>query len=157
MPRVVLKVGECFEIPLPSGRKAYAQYILRDNRKPGGLGTLIQVFDIISDHPVELQEVQTAGALFPPVYVGLQATVRSGRWRRIGWLPVSPFEFPLFRRSWGTKPGTYHDWRIGDGQKWEFVGDLPVACRSLEMWVVWGDELLENRIASGTTTDSSIL
>jgi hypothetical protein len=48
-----------------------------------------------------------------------------------------------------TKPGTYDNWWIWDGEKDRFVGKLPKKLRSLEHKFVWGDERLEERIASG--------
>ena len=50
----------------------------------------------------------------------------------------------------GNETGTYHDWRIWDGTTTRTIGDLPIELRSLEIQCVWGDEALEERIASGT-------
>jgi hypothetical protein len=144
-----IKVGDCFVIPLPDGRHAYGQYLLWDDRNPGGLGCLIKVFDLITDEKVSVEDLARLPRMFPPVYVGLKASIRSGRWRVIGQLPVEDARIPTFRRTIGSKPGIYHDWKIGDGQNWQPIGDLPPDLRSLEMWLVWSDESLEKRIVTG--------
>ena len=143
--RVSLKVGDCFMIPLPDRRKAFGQYVCWNDK----YGYLVQIFDVFSSEQIPLENLRSAGRLFPPVFVGLKASIRSGRWRLIGRLPVEGFRFPKFRSTNGTKPGVYHDWRIWDGEKEVFVGDLPPEYRSLEVESVWGDELLEQRIATG--------
>ena len=149
MKSLNLKIGDCFVIPLPDGQKAYGQYLLWDDRNPGGLGCLVKIFDLITDDEVPVERLQGMPAMFPPVYVGLKASIRSGRWRVIGRLPTDCVQIPLFRRTLGTKPGTYQDWRIGNGQNWKAIGDLPPELLPLEMWLVWGDESLEKRIATG--------
>jgi hypothetical protein len=144
--RTTLKIGDCFAIPLPDGSFAYCQYVYRHPE----FGYLVRVFDKITperlDTPVGLEGI---GPLFAPVFVGLPASVRSGRWKRIGNMAVRDFVFPNFRITMGTKPGTYHDWRIWDGTTTRMVGELPIPLRSLELQGVWGDEALEERISSG--------
>jgi hypothetical protein len=113
------------------------------------LGYLVKVFGKVTDDRLtSVEELQGVDAMFPPVFVGLRASVRTGRWTFIGRLPVQDFTFPRFRSTYGTKPGTYDDW-IWDGAHREFVGRLPPELRPLEIKLVWGDELLEDRIASG--------
>jgi hypothetical protein len=84
------------------------------------------------------------------VFVGLRATVKNGRWVRIRNLQVKDFTFPQFRQTMGTKPGTYHDWRIWDGENTVIIGDLPEGMRSLQLKSVWADEALENSIVART-------
>jgi hypothetical protein len=140
-------VGDIYEIHLPNGRWAYAQYLLHNDQ----LGYLIRILDSVREEPVRsTDELTASGNLFPPVFLGLLATVRSGRWKLIGNLPVQPFSFPHFRNTIGTKPGTYHDWHIWDGVKSVRIGDLPLELRTLELEQVWGDEGLEERIVAGT-------
>jgi hypothetical protein len=142
-----LKVGDYFRIPLPGGRWAYCQHVNRNAE----LGFLIRVLDQITSEPLDsIANLQDVSFLFPPVFVGLQATARSGRWAIIGNGPVNNFEFPKFRQCMGTKPGTYYDWRIWDGKKTKKIGELPPALRSLELRQVWGDEGLEERIVAGS-------
>jgi Immunity protein 26 len=115
------------------------------------MGYLIRVFDRISSEPLDSTSgLEHAGLLFPPVFVGLPVPVRRERWKRIGNMTVQHFMHPKFRETIGTKPGTYHDWRVWDGRQTVKVGDLPDNMRSLELLSVWGDEALENRIISGT-------
>ncbi len=140
------KVGDCFAIPLPDGRFSYCQY-LQMNKE---MGCLVRVLDVITGQPVStVEQLKDAGDLFPPVFVGLFASVRSGRWKSVGNLPVRSFRFPKFRATAATKPGTYENWWIWDGETERFIGKLPANLRSLEQKQVWGDELLEERIATG--------
>jgi len=142
-----IEIGDCFRIPLPDGRWAYCQYLQQNNQ----LGYLIEVFDYITQEPLNsVEQLENATALFPPVFVGLRASVRSGRWQKIGVMPVIDFVFPKFRITMGTKPGVYHDWRIWDGNNTVSIGNLPEHMRSLELKQVWGDEGLEERIVVGT-------
>jgi|SRR5271170_8077249 len=142
-----IKVGDYFRIPLPDERWAYCQHV----NKNAELAFLIRVLDRITSEPLDsIVDLQDAGFLFPPVFVGLQATARCGRWLRIGNGIVANFEFPKFRQSMGTKPGTCYDWRIWDGKKTKMVGELPPTLRSLELKQVWGDQGLEERIVAGT-------
>jgi hypothetical protein len=146
-PRTTIESGDCFQISLPDGRWAYCQFVHYNEE----LGYLIRVFDLITARPLNSAEgLDKAGLLFPPVFVGLRATVSNGRWPRIGSMPVKDFVFPMFRATIGTKPGTYHDWSIWDGKKNVRIGDLPEHMRSLELKSVWADVALENRIVAGT-------
>jgi hypothetical protein len=62
---------------------------------------------------------------------------------------VPQFEFPLFRCTSATKPGTYDNWWLWDRGSQRFIGKLPPELRKLEVEVVWDYEMLENRIATG--------
>jgi hypothetical protein len=69
-------VGDVYRIHLPNDKWAYAQF-LQQNKQ---LGYLIRILDHITDAPLyTATELNTANNLFPPVFVGLVATVRSGR------------------------------------------------------------------------------
>jgi hypothetical protein len=132
-----------------TGKWAYCQYVQHNQE----LGYLVRVFDLITSEPLSSAEkLEGANLLFPPVFVGLRASVRTGRWKQIGKFPVKGFEFPTFRQTMGTKPGIYHDWHIWDGKRTVKIGNLPKHMRSLELELVWGDEALENRIVDGTHT-----
>lgn len=145
--RVPLEIGDCFRIPLPDGLWAYCQYVHDSDE----LGYLVRVFDRITRESLNSpEELVDAKLLFPPVFVGLRASVRSGRWVKVGKMPVKGFVFPKFRQTFGTKPGTYHDWFIWDGSHTVKIGSLPKRMRSLELKQVWGDEGLEERIVAGT-------
>jgi Immunity protein 26 len=142
-----IEIGDYFRVPLPDGRWAYCQYVQQSDE----LGYLVRVFDRVDKEPLNSAvELDGVGLLFPPVFVGLRASVRSGRWQKIGAMPVNGLIVPKFRFTMGTKPGTYHDWRIWDGRNTVSIGDLPEHMRSLELKQVWGDEGLEERIVAGT-------
>ena len=145
--RPIIEVGDVYRIHLPNDKWTYAQFLQHNDQ----LGYLIRVLDRITDAPVDsAATLSGAESLFPPVFVGLAATLRSGRWKKIGNLEVKQFVFPKFRNTIGTKPGVYHDWHIWDGKESRRIGDLPLDLRSLELEMVWGDEGLEERIVAGT-------
>ena len=147
MAHTRIKVGEFFEIPLPNGRFAYCQHVAFHQE----FGFLIRVFKKVTDQPISsLQELQGVGEMFPPVFVGLREAVKSGGWKRTGFLPVVDFGFPMFKVTNGTKPGEYSDWYLWDGERERFIGKLPPELRSLELKSIWGYELLEMRVAYGT-------
>jgi len=96
-----IKIGDCFRIPLADGRFAYCQYVYQHRE----FGYLVRVFDKITSEPFNTAEtLQTAIPLVPPVFVGLRASVRSGRWKNIGNIAVRDFAFAKFRITMGTKP-----------------------------------------------------
>ena len=143
-PRI--KLGDCYAIPLPGGRYGYCQYVQWNKQ----MGCLVRVLDRITAEAVAtVAELANAGNMFPPVFVGLHASVKSGRWKCIGNLPVSDFPFPLFRATGATKAGIHENWWLWDGQNERFIGKLPKELHKLEQRAVWGDELLEERIATG--------
>jgi Immunity protein 26 len=147
--KIPAEIGDIIAIPLKDGRTAYAQYVYFDGKDASGMGCLIQVFDIITSKPISLDRLESASLMFPPVFVGLKTGIQSKRWKVIGSLPIENFVFPKFRSTFGTGPGTYHDWKIWDGITTFFVGDLPPEYRLLELKSVWGAEALEERIARG--------
>ena len=74
--RAKIEIGDCFRIPLPDGRWAYCQFVhMQDN-----FGYLVQVFNRITSEPLDSTVgIDGAGSLFPPVFVGLPASVAGGR------------------------------------------------------------------------------
>lgn len=61
------KVGDVYQIPLPDGRFAFAQYLQWNEQ----MGRLIRVFDFLLDHePESLAALKLAGEMFPPVFAG---------------------------------------------------------------------------------------
>ena len=145
--RTRIKLGDVFEIRLPDRGYAYCQYVEHNDT----LGYLVRVFEKIFQEPLSsVSALDTTRLLFPPVFVGLRATVRSKRWKLVGNLPIGMFSLPTFRQTIGTKPGTYSDWTTWDGVKTIRYGKLPKPLRALELECVWGDEALEGRIINGT-------
>ena len=136
------KVGDVFAFSLPAGQLGYAHYIALHPT----FGALVRMFRSDDPQPRPVEDVYKAQSPFNPVFVGLYAAVRSGRWRPIGSLPPPPEPFPRFRWTFETKPGKYNDWRIWDGQSDVLIGELPRADRALEFKQVWGAEGLEERL-----------
>ncbi len=141
------RVGDVVEIPLPSGRKAYAQYVFQDHEN----GPLIQVFDLVSEHSVQIDAIRQAKPLFPPVITGLFGAVRTGLWKVVGRLPVDDFAYPRFLWPlYDDKVDKVVAWNLWDGQKRIPIGrKLPRQYRELEQLVVWAPEDVAERIESG--------
>jgi hypothetical protein len=87
----MIKVGDVFEIPLSDGRRAFGQYIFKDK-----MGPMIQVFNIITEIEIPIEEIINSKPLFRPVITGLIAAIRIGLWKKIGHMPVKDFEYPNF-------------------------------------------------------------
>ncbi|RME58482.1 hypothetical protein D6779_06370 [Candidatus Parcubacteria bacterium] len=146
-----VSVGDVFEIPLSDGRKAYGQYVFRDEKE----GPLIQVFDLITEGKVQpeqvLERLKMAKPLFPPVITGVFAAVRTGLWKVIGRLPVQEFTYPKFVAAfWDEKTGKAKKWFLYDGKKDIPVGpSLPEEYKRLEFLVVWSPYDVMHRIETG--------
>ena len=141
--RAILSIGDVYAIPLQGGGYAFGQYVAMHPL----MGALVRILNVRADSVPPVGDLAEAGNMFPPVFVGLKAALRSGRWKKIGTLPVP--EDPkgrTFRQTFGTKPGTYHDWKIWYWDRAVPVGDLPDDARDLELFQVWGAEGVEDRI-----------
>ena len=154
---VKAQIGDVFMMSLPNGQYAYAQFVYHDTGKHDSMGTMVRVFDLITDEEVLVDALQNAGELFPPVFVSLLAIQRMKQWKKIGHLPLVNFRVPLFRAGNSSKPGVYHHWWIWDKGRTIFIGDLPEKYRKLEMLVIWGTDNLEQRIVTGKTIYHEIL
>ena len=146
---ILTRLGDLIAMKLPDGRVGYAQHVHVHHQ----YGALIQVKDLITDSEVSVNEVMTAGPLFPPVFVGINVPIRQKLWRIMGNRKVFSFSFPLFRTTTGLKhpdePGTFDDWLLWDGKEYTKLGRLPPEHRCLEFLVVWASDLLEKRIVTG--------
>src|SRR5438105_9218741 len=138
MTRQSPQLGDCFELTLPDGRFAYAQYLYFHEQ----YGTLLQVFDLVATEKVSLKCLATAQPMFAPVFVGLKAAIAKGEWRLVGRLAVMDFRFPCFRYTHSTQPGVHNNWKLWNGKEYTFVGSLAPEHRSLELLCVWGYQLL---------------
>lgn len=149
MARILAKIGDCLQIPLPDGRFAYAQYVFYHN----DYASLLRVFDTISNQELSVDALFNAKLLFPPVFAGFNVAIRQKHWSVIGRLPVVDFEFARFRctqlLTHGLSPGTYHDWLLWDGTDYTRIGSLSPQHRELEYLVSWPWNHLEERIATG--------
>lgn len=147
MTRVLATIGDYLAIPLPDGRSAYGQYVYFHPL----YATLVRILDIISSSEAPMGELDSAGDLFPPVFVGINVALRMKLWRIVGRAQPKAFVFPLFRCRQGLErqPGTYNDWLLWDGESYKRQGLLPVEYRGLEYLVGWSSDGLEKRIATG--------
>lgn len=149
-PKILAKIGDVLSISLPDGRFAYAQYLYFHPE----YGTLIRVFDLITEVVASSEDLAAVRDMFPPVFVGMNVSIRKKMWRVIGSLPVASFRFPTFRVSTKSllnspQPGPYDDWLLWDGSEYRKVGILRPENRSLEFLCCWAGDLLEKRIVTG--------
>ena len=143
-----IKIGDVYQIPLPNGHFAFAQYVYLHSL----MGYLVRVFYHIQETGDTIpspEQLLASGQRFPPVFVGLVAAVRTGKWRRVGKFPVENFQFPVFRTTSAAKLGIRDDWQLWDGECYRFVGKLPEEYRSFEIRQVWGLGNLAARIVGG--------
>ncbi len=140
-------VGDIFEIPLSDGRKAFGQYVFRDKHQ----GPLIQVFDLIVKGDVSVEEIINSKPLFPPVITGLSAAYRIGLWKKIGYIPIKDFKYPLFISTLlGNLNRKPRQWFLWDGKKYHKLGTkLPKKYQKLEMLVVYSPYDIPKRIETG--------
>jgi hypothetical protein len=140
------KVGDLFEIPLSDGRNAYGQYLHYSK-----MGPIIQVFDLITDREVTVEQIVSSKPLFPPVITGLYAAVKEGYWKITGYQPISNFIHPKFVSTlYDQQTGMARIWFLWDGERDIRIGpELRPEYKSLEFLVVWNPQDVVNRIETG--------
>jgi hypothetical protein len=111
MSRKRIRVGGVFEIPLSNDKRAYGQYVFKDQK----MGPLIQVFNLITEEKIGLDRLKNAQPLFPPVITGLFAAIRTGIWKVIGYMPVEEFAYPKF-------VSTFFNEKTGEARVWFLWG-----------------------------------
>jgi hypothetical protein len=143
----MVTLGDILEIPLTDGRKAFGRYV---DEVPT-LGPLLQVFDLITDEPIEVAHLLEAGLLFPPVLAAFPAAVERGEWKVIGSLPVDGSSRPKFVSArYNEKTGRPAMWFLWDGEDGVPLGEvLPEQHRGLEYRVVWSPADIVERIETG--------
>jgi hypothetical protein len=149
-----VRIGDIFEIPLPDGRRAYGQYVFKDK-----MGPLIQVFDLITPIEISIEQLKNAGPLFPPVFTGLFAAIRTGLWKVIGQLPVATFSYQKFISTmYFSDTNQVGTWYLWDGERYTPIGrKLPKEYKHLEQLIVWDPNNLARRIETGKNPEDFIL
>jgi len=148
-----IKIADCFEIPLVDGRYAYGRYLYWDEN----YGPLCEIFSMISNESIPVSQLDTSKRLFPPVYIGFGSFFKERKWRVIGSLPITGFQFPQFRKSFATTSGKYDDWMIYDGKKKTAIGCLKPGMEQLEFLCGWSPQLIVKRIQTGENRFDSIV
>jgi len=138
------RIGDCFEIGLPDGRFAFAQYVFRHDT----YGALVRTLSV-APKSLTIADLRFDRLLFPPVFVGLHAAVSKGGWRLIGNAAIEEFPFPAFRHTPSSGPGTFDNWKLWDGNGYTPIGKLSPELRKLEILCVWGYLDLQERIMNG--------
>lgn len=142
-----LRLGDIFEIPLSSGRKAFGQYAFKDK-----MGPIVQIFEKIlsSDEAIEIDELDPNKLLFPPVFTGLHAAIMGGLWKVVGHRPVVHQVYPRFISAhYNQQAERYGNWYLWNGKDFLPLGqDLPSEYRSLERLVIWDPMDIVERIES---------
>lgn len=147
-PRV--KLGDIFEIPLSNRKKTYGQYIFMDKQ----YGPIVKIFDCIIDQDqiMDCEKVVQSKLLFPPIIMGIFATIREGVWKVVANIKVANFQYPKFLRAmWDPGSGKASKWFIWDGTNSVELGDrVANKYRDLEYLGVYPPDLVVNRIEKGT-------
>jgi len=146
-PRI--KLGDIFEIPLSGGRKTYGQYIFMDKN----YGPIVRIFNYFTDKDAEadIDALIKVPLLFPPVIMGIHATVREGIWKVVGNRKVDDFKYPGFLHpQWDPSTGKASKWFLWDGEKEIELGDkVPSQYRDLEILIGYAYDLVAKRIETG--------
>ena len=150
MKRKRIRIGDVFEISLSDGRKAYGQFLFKDER----MGPLIVVFDLLisDDSSPEhvLNRVSVARPLFPPVITGLFAAVSTGLWKVIGHVSIEEFTYPGFVSAMHENYKQRGPWYLWNGEEYILLGhNLPEKYKDLEFLVIWDPHDIPHRIETG--------
>jgi hypothetical protein len=145
--RVKLRVGDILGIPLSDGRTAFGQYMHWDKK----MGPLVQIFDLVTVHEIQPEQLENAEPLFPPIFTGLFAAVRTGFWKVIGHRNIVDFIYPEFVSTfYDEKTGKARLWFLWDGEHSTRIGyKLPPEYKQLEYLVVWDPHDIVARIETG--------
>jgi hypothetical protein len=140
------KVGDIFEIPLSDGRRTFGQYLHYSK-----MGPIIQVFNLISEEDIPIEQIPFSKPLFPPIITGLYAAIKEGYWKVIGHRIVLDFIHPKFISNlYDQRTGKARIWFIWDGERDIRIGPvLPSEYKRLEFLVVWNPQDVVNRIETG--------
>lgn len=142
----MIRIGDLFEIPLSSGKNAYGQYVFRDK-----MGPMIQVFDLITENRISIDQLKNPKLLFPPIIIGLSAAIRTGFWTIIGSMPIERFKYPNFVSTlYNEKTGKAGIWFLYNGEEDVRIGPiLPDELKKLEFLIVWSPHDVTHRIETG--------
>jgi hypothetical protein len=147
----VKRPGQCFRIRVGDRGFAMAQYVLWTKNGP-----LFRLNDNINNSTADFAKLIGVASKYI-IIGGILGALKKGWWTYAGRLPVSPFEHPKFRFSFGIKPGVYHDWKIWDGTDMKFIGELPVDLQNLEFLCGWSPQALEKRLLTGKNRFDEVL
>ncbi len=148
MKKIRITIGDIFEIPLSGGRKAYGQYVYHDKKT----GPLICVFDSTAYNELYQQDnLLLSESLFPPIFTGLFAAIRTGLWKIIGHSEINSFHYPNFVSAvYSSETGKVKMWYLWDGNEFVKIGPvLPQQYQSLEYLIVWAPQDIAKRIEIG--------
>ena len=98
-----------------------------------------------------LEQIRDAKPLFPPVFTGLFAAIRTGLWKIIGQIAIENFVYPKFISPlFDSKAGKVRNWYLWDGKKYHNIGRrLPKEYGQLEQLVGWDPNDIALRILTG--------
>ena len=115
------------------------------------MGPIIQVFDLVSEGHVPIEEILRSKLLFPHVITGLFAAIRDQMWKVIGHSPVRDFIQPEFVSAvYDERTGEAKRWSLWDGEKFKEIGsELTPEYARLEYLVVWSPTNIVRRIETG--------
>ena len=145
--RVRLKVGHIFKSPAGKGKHAYGQYCYDCRR-----GSMIRIFDIVTDREMDLEEITKRELMFPPIFVGLPAAIREGVWELVGFQELKDFKVPLFKTSLFAPAEKDNTWFVIDVTTDKTIkkgSRVPWRYRKLERAGTWSAYDVIKRIENG--------
>lgn len=148
MRQAPIKIGDIFEIPLTDYKKAYGQYMVMDK-----YGPIIKIFNYINkvENNDNIEDITETGQLFPPIYTGLYAAIRTKLWKIIGHKEIKNFEFPGFITTL-THPETNEAtiWFLWNGRETVRLGKkVQKEYQGLEFLAVYSPNDIPKRIETG--------
>jgi hypothetical protein len=147
--RVTKKIGDVYKIPLSNSRHAYGHYVFADKK----YGPLVQIYDVITNEEVELEQISSSGLLFPPIILGLNAAIRDDGWEKIGNLKLENYEPPDFISamydSVNDKMGVWYLVKLKEDKSKAIGIVLPDRYKKLEQLLVWPPDDVIVRIETG--------
>lgn len=157
MKKLLINIGDIFEIPLPDGRNAYGQYVYADEKR----GPIIQIYNYFTkkDEPFEINTLLQSKLLFRPVFVGINPPIRTKRWKIVGNIPVTNFKYPGFISTLTNfKTGEASSWFLWDGKQSVHLGrHLDDKYKELEYSAIYPAEFIEERIMDGKKPNEELI
>lgn len=137
------KIGFVYKVNAFKCVDVFAQVIAWDEK----MGYLMRISALALHERLPTYDDLKTGALFAPVFVGLEAAVRAKEWILVAKLAINQEAIPLFKATNQSPPDLSDaSWYIKDGGKSKFVGVLSLEQKKLETYQIWGYKILEDRI-----------
>jgi hypothetical protein len=139
----VKRIGSLFKLKAFKTANVFAHCIAWDEK----MGYLMRISALEQRESSPTYEDLKRRALFPPVFVGLDAAVKAREWLLVSKMVIDHEAIPAFKAT-NQSPPDLEDasWYIRNSGKSKFVGRLSPEEKELETYQIWGYRILEERI-----------